>query len=414
MRWWVGLAAASATLLVSAPAPAQTPAPAPELAGVNQISGDRSGYLDVRIPDPVRISFDSRPSRNTTFAITSEGFAGVMLRRLDAGEDPTTLVAAARFEPGMLCGCEAPAESLTVGIDGVEPQASTDYSWEIPAGSYRLYLLTDGRPADVRITLSGRDGNRVLHPEHGVENPVPEAIPPLGAIASGPFQSFGRGDLLRSKGAQLWGGVVYITSNGDVEVEGCSHSGSDPITTVFTPGCPGGTSGGGYGYTYALTEGTSVYGAGFVAERDAGDWSVGGSVLSAGNVGAVGWASVVLPFQGDGTHFASPADPTATPAQSQDAVPTRRPSGRPRLLTRSARVRRGRVAVRIGCSGSGACTGSIRMGRARPSLFSVSAGRSTSVRLAVPPALARRVLRRGRAVARVAIGDERARLTLRR
>jgi hypothetical protein len=417
MRWRVALAAAVATLLLTASAPAQIP----QLAQINHISGDRSGYLDVRIPTSVRMSFDARPDRNGTFAIRSTGFAAVMLRRLNVDDGLHTLIAAARFDPGMLCGgCEAPIEALTVDIEGVETQASTDYAWKVPAGDYRLYLLTDGRPADVRITLPERDGSRVLHPVHGVENPVPEGIPPLLG-GSGAFQTFARGDQLASRGAQLWGALVYVTTNGSVEIEGCSHAGGEPVTTIFAPGCPGGTDEGGFGYTYALTEGTSIYGAGFVAEREPGDWSVGGSVTAAGNVGTIGWASVVLPFRGDGTRIAPPATPPGAPAgppgsaplQSQDTTPSPR-SGRARLLTRSARVRDGRVAVRVGCSGGGECGGSMRVGRARPTVFSVPAGRTGSVRLVLPRALARRVQRRGRAVAQVAIGDERARLTLRR
>lgn len=417
MRRWAGIAVAAAALL----APAQASAQVPALEGVNRISGDRSGYLDVRIPDPVRMSFDSRPLRNSTFSIKSEGFAGVMLRRLGVSDGLATVVAAARFEPAMLCGdCEAPVESLIVGMTGIEAQASADYSWRIPAGDYRLYLLTDGRPADVRITLPGR-GSRVLHPEFGVENPVPEVVPLLSATAAGPFQGFGRSDLLGSRGVQLWGGVVYVTSNGNVEIHGCSHAGGEPVTTVFAPGCPGGVSEGSYGYTYVLTEGTSVYGAGFLAEREAGDWSVGGSVVAAGSVGGVGWAGVVLPFQGDGSRIAPPADrpgdPATTPGPPPPPTPQevgREESGRIRLLTRSARVRRGRVTVRIGCRGNPGCAGSIRLSQGRASRFSVPAGRNASIRLAVPRALARKVQRRGRAVAQVITGDERRRLTLRR
>src|SRR5687768_1414686 len=126
MRMGVVLAMLAAALAVCAPASAQNPT----LAGTNVISGDRSGYLDVRIPGEVPMSFDWRPEKNTTFAIGSEGFAGVMLRRL--GGD--TLVAAARFEPSMLCPACTDGESLIVGIQGVERQTSTDFTWTIPAG----------------------------------------------------------------------------------------------------------------------------------------------------------------------------------------------------------------------------------------------------------------------------------------
>lgn len=419
MRSWLVPAAVWATLLlVTTPALAQSPA----LAGINQISGARSGYLDVRIPVPVRISFDWRPGENATFAIRSEGFAGVMLRRLEATDDLDTLVAAARFEPGMLCGgCETPEEALIVGITGIESQASADYSWQIPAGEYRLYLLTDGRPANVRITLAGLAGSRLLHPEHGVEPPVPETIPLLSSSSAGPIWAFGSGDRLDSRGAQLWGGLVYTGSDGNVEIEGCSHEGSDPVATAFAPGCPGGSPHGHYGFTYVANEGPVVHGAGFVVERDDGDWSVGGNVVAAGSVAAVGWASVVLPFRGDGTRIAPPAQAPGAPGgapgpapQTQEAGTPRPPAGRARVLTRSARVRRGRVAVLVGCSGSGECSGSIRIDGGRRSLFRIPAGRRVSIRLAVPRALARRVQRRGRAFAAVVMGDERARLTLRR
>lgn len=408
MVWRVALAAATAILLIAAPARAQTQ----PLAGMNHFSGDRSGYLDVRIPAPAKVSFDWRPERNTTFAIASEGFAAVMLRRIHASDGLDTLVAAARFDPRMLCpACES-GESLIVGVKGIERQATTDFSWEIPAGDYRLYLLTDGRPADVKIAFPGRGGSRVLQPEHGVANPVPEAIPPLlGGLSASPFQSFARGDYLPAPGVHLWGGLAHVASTGNVEIEGCRHSGGEPITTVFAPGCPGGTSEEGISYSYLMTEGT--VGAGFVADHAPGDWSVGGSVVAPGDVRGAGYASVVLPVRGDGTLLAPAAGAPAT-APAPAPAPQAAERGRTRLLTRSARVRRGAAFVRISCTGRGECAGSIRLGSARPTAYAIAAGHTARIRVAVPRALARRVQRRGRAVVSVAVGDQRTRLALRR
>lgn len=395
----------TAATVAAALAPATAAAQAPKVAGVTEISGTQSGYVDVQLPSAARMDFTFPAKENESFAIKGGQFAAVVLR---GAEGDRSVVAAARFAPEVICGdCPTPYETLSVGFANIESQASVDRRFEIPGGRYRLYLFTDGTPTKATIRFAGLSGRLTLAPEWGAR---PAAFRTLPMRSPGAAQAaiHSGSDRMDGDGLLVTGGMAVGTENGNVELNGCTYEGEGETPGAFAPGCPGGVHTGSHGFTYLGQEGETMWGAGFVDEVAGGTWSAGGSILGTDVVAATGWAAAWIPYAGDGTRLAAaeapaPAGPP-TPAATSPAKPSTAV-----LKTGSARLRGGRIALRLGCS-AGPCSGTLRVAGGRRQAFKAPA----TVRVKLPASVARKVRRRGRATVKLVIDRRTYSLAVRR
>jgi hypothetical protein len=130
----------------------------PELARTTVVTGARPAWMAVRLPAPATVAttFDSTPDLEVKGRGRFVGFALVP-------DDP---------EVPVLLGGRLPKSSgnfhllmpilgqiFHSGILQLYGERTT-----MPAGDYRLYLLPDGAPATVRLTLRGLTGRTILRP----------------------------------------------------------------------------------------------------------------------------------------------------------------------------------------------------------------------------------------------------------
>ena len=164
--------------VVGVPSVGAAPRPV-TLTGTTVVTGSRSAWVAVRLPRPV--DFDA----NRDIALDARGrLAGVVLKK--AG--PWNSGLAARLLIGW-CGTpgcaptfpnENRSEVFVPGGNGV--------SGRLPAGDYRLYVVTDGAPVRATITLRGVGGKpgRVTA-THPARVAVLDPKPTLAEPADGPL-----------------------------------------------------------------------------------------------------------------------------------------------------------------------------------------------------------------------------------
>jgi hypothetical protein len=152
MRILLPLVAACLYMALAAPAHAAWPA----LAGTTTIEGSQTGYATVRLDRPLELDlFDGIPAQ-----VSGGGrFHGAILRR-DGGRGEGAFHALLLRGDGM----EAyEGDALSIWATDEEYESERDTK-TMPAGLYRLYLIADGRPTSVRLTLP-LPGSTTVTPE---------------------------------------------------------------------------------------------------------------------------------------------------------------------------------------------------------------------------------------------------------
>lgn len=211
----------------------------PALAGTTVISGTRSGSVAVRLPRAV--SFDVYKD----VAVAARGrLTGFALKKDGAWDAPSAHAIKSGF-----CGtpgCAPVWPRSHVGM--VVSPDSTGYSGTLPAGNYRLFLLTDGAPVRVTLRLAGLRGRSSLTPRGGVRTavvaPKPTVAEPATAplmFAGGSFWQFGRRGGLNLTVA--W--KVQPAPEEPSAVGACLYSGRPPAQTLpaFQVPCADGSGG---------------------------------------------------------------------------------------------------------------------------------------------------------------------------
>ena len=184
-RWIAGVAlvvlalgggAASASPV---PAPGPAPAPVSPVAGTTLLKGENSASINVRVPvdavldlTPVERNGMMQPKamrvsggRHYVGFVLSErstttGMFAVAARLPRPLKDGQTLHRAVGYGQPAVMDREEPALAVPAG----DPQPATCVRCRVPAGSYRLQLLTFGKPASVSITFEGLRGRTTLRP----------------------------------------------------------------------------------------------------------------------------------------------------------------------------------------------------------------------------------------------------------
>lgn len=155
------------------------------------------------------------------------------------------------------------ADNRVVDLVGVGPRnCQTESSCRLPAGNYRLYVVTD-HPVTVKLTLGGLRGSSTLRPAlplggapQGAEHESYRSTPYTGTAASA--WSVGFTPQVRTRYGMLFYGFWF---NGSAvpagpppadqpllqvgASEACFYEGAPQEETAFLPGCAGGLPRGG-------------------------------------------------------------------------------------------------------------------------------------------------------------------------
>lgn len=235
-------ATAAAGLVVvlapSAPAAARKQTVSPVVMGADNLITGSSGSTLVTIPSDA--TYDGKTGDNPYFRFSGGGrFAGVLLAEAGAN----VIRDGVSFFIGRYGFCGSPGctpnQTRQVLIT-----SGTDFEDVLPAGDYRLYLMTDA-PASVRIQLDGLSGSTKIVPKGPLDVDVTE--PGSGvAVPQNVAYSYGRSyDFTGEYGFTF----NVLSIRGDTWAAGrygnCIYEGDPPLPPQLaygTPGCPGGLS----------------------------------------------------------------------------------------------------------------------------------------------------------------------------
>lgn len=151
-------ALAAALLACALPVPAALAASPARvaLAGTTIVSGTRSAGIPVRLTRPatLRDPLLADGAAGDVVVTTTGRFAAVVLVQERAAElDRIVMIAGRSPDSSRKLTFAYPASGFVGGA-----------AWKLPAGDYRLYLVTDGKPATVRLRLLGLTGTTRLAP----------------------------------------------------------------------------------------------------------------------------------------------------------------------------------------------------------------------------------------------------------
>jgi hypothetical protein len=207
--------------------PAATPARV-TLGAENTITGSASGKTPVRLDQPARLA--SLYSGADSVQITGDGrFVGFAI--VADGTDPhRVMVSGGRLDTSL--GEQA---VITMNHSFTELESTEDGDWIIPAGDYNLYLIADGTPVSVTLSLDGPTGTTRLAPVTPVASHAarPEArLSPQGTQTGGALSELRGEGLLLQLYATLYSASAFNT------LMTCIYDGEAALTATHTPGCP--------------------------------------------------------------------------------------------------------------------------------------------------------------------------------
>jgi hypothetical protein len=225
------LAAAAGLLLLAAGTGAAAAASPPTLGGTVVLTGNRTVSVEVVVPrtatlgDPLLLDSAAR----AVSVSGGKGFTGFALRSADGKTS---------FIGGRLIG--PVAHRTFVHATGERTRQLAD-GYEVPAGRYRLYLLTGGGTTTVTLRLGRLTGSTRLSPKAPraltVARPAPELAGPDPAQV---VYSVGAEQTL--SGQTLAFQLLYHVHDVHTESDywSCHYQGEPAPTLAYSPGCLGG------------------------------------------------------------------------------------------------------------------------------------------------------------------------------
>ena len=376
MRWLGAVLGA----LVLMPATASA---APELAGVTTVQVDSPAYVDVVVPKPLHFfsaDFESRPRPEF------EGDGSVVLlalRRLGPTPDGG-IRDSVQFER---LGPPDRREEGTSGLFSCEgEECEDDFEPVTKPGRYRLYLLSD-KPVKATLPLpelAGAVDLRPAQPAAFETHPLSvfeASFPDTAAIGGWGRQAADGGEM----GMLAWFESASASTLDRSEM--CFlETGETKDGSEFGPGCSGGPP-------------DPVFDIAPLGDGSYGLWATfshfpGGRYGLGVNLTHLGGAT-------PGGGVAYWAGFNDNEALLPDAVPAPA-TGRLSLASARARVRGGRAAFPVRCSGEGPCRGALALGRSAKNVV-LAAGSRATVRVAVPARLRRALAHRPRTGARLVL-----------
>jgi hypothetical protein len=212
---------------VAAAPPASAAESRVDLAGVTVLEGSQTAVI------PVRLDRDAELLNPVYFpgqGVIASGDSPLVGFALVSDQPEPEVVLVGGLLPWKV---DNPRATVTIPLTGVD----FGDRFNIPAGDYRLYLITDGEPGRVTLELGGLSGERVLRPQQ----PVPYALkmPESRSITTPTGENFHvNGDHadLQSNGLIFSSDFTIYTKYLSSRSETCFY---DRATTEsdFGPGC---------------------------------------------------------------------------------------------------------------------------------------------------------------------------------
>lgn len=212
------------------------------LAGTTTITATTTSSVVVRVPKDVPYA-NSPGAERGLLDMRGNGRAIAATLQPLASTEISEAVVFALFNGCPAVGCAAsPAEGVFVyRREASGARRAPDGRPILAAGAYRLTVLTDGSPVEVRITLEGvtgaASGNTATHAEGGIK-PAAETL----AVPVSPIVWSGSADLTFASDNSLL--VAYLQQDSSMgAVAGvagaCLFTGAArPLLGVPAPGCP--------------------------------------------------------------------------------------------------------------------------------------------------------------------------------
>ncbi|HEX8206791.1 MAG TPA: hypothetical protein VF587_12095 [Solirubrobacteraceae bacterium] len=217
-----GAAIAAVALSIAAAAPAaqaQTPA-----AGETSIAASASSMARVVLPGPAVLD-GADPNAGSAFTASGGGrYVGWILRPAGASSRDAHALTGHRFGHCFEAGCAPGAVNHVVAAFGYDGETSQDY--ELPAGTYDLYLITDGVPASVTLKLRGLEGATTVTPEAAVVSSI--ASPSGSGTGPANFEEGSRMAVGAPGGMVFTGTSVSGQGPGSGQIGSCIYEGGPP------------------------------------------------------------------------------------------------------------------------------------------------------------------------------------------
>lgn len=237
----LAVVAAASLMLAGPPSPARSEPPPPSVVdAVTTVHTTQSSSVLVELKAPVAYRLTQDDASDLT--VVGHGRAVAAVLQPTASLKPTEAVIAARFNGCDHPGCRAEPDSppLVYTREATGNPRAPDGRATLPAGTYRLSILTDGSPATVTLRLG--NPNRAL----SVTADTPAAsgflkADPTAATPVVPAAWSGGGSLtLVSPNTVVLGFLQQDTPLGTVAGAAgtCHFSGAPPLLGHFAPGCP--------------------------------------------------------------------------------------------------------------------------------------------------------------------------------
>jgi hypothetical protein len=293
MRLLRPLLAAAVVLAAAAALPAQAHiTPLPEATSTTIVTAAHSGYLDLVLPDDVRMS--PRDTANPDVSIVGEGrVVGLWLSRgtefygsfddyVEAVRYPAFLHRAATTY-----GSLTPRQECQQGLLGVVPapcNAPKATAILLHEGRYRLTVLTDGHPLTLTLHLHGLEaGTTTLSPTHRLAS-AEQRLPARDGVGD-TMVTYGATQPFAGPAAELT--LATATRSPGATVSGastCSRRDTGaPPPLAYGPHCPNGTGSSSTTFINAGTRTEQII-TGSVSTADGGDLGLGGAFTNTDGV----------------------------------------------------------------------------------------------------------------------------------
>lgn len=214
--------------------PAAQAASAVALAGRTHLSGTSTAAIKVLIPRDARI--DLRPKAND-LAIDGKGrLTGFVLTAANVADidRPTVVALDAK-------ACDTDGRCMNRPVRTFTRGNTSSQSAKLPKGPYLLYLVTDGKPVSVDISIAGLSGSTSLAPTKSVHAGIDQ---PEEVITETTNTIYSNGRSIDVDGpSTMW--LTMMTMSGEAWAAGsyghCIYRGEPPPPPIgFAPGCPAG------------------------------------------------------------------------------------------------------------------------------------------------------------------------------
>ena len=176
-RRWYRLSAPLAVVAALTTAPAVSATPAVALAGNTVVTAGRTGSIAVRLARAVDVSI-----QDLTVVAPRGRLAALILKKDGAWNAPLAQVVHEGYCAS--AGCVSPFPKAGIGF--VWAPGSDGTRGRLPAGTYRLYVVTDGAPVTFTLRLKGLAGSLRLTPRDRARAAVVAPKPTMAEPASSP------------------------------------------------------------------------------------------------------------------------------------------------------------------------------------------------------------------------------------